>query len=99
MNCLCGPNQAGVGGAGQGAAGRVAVNGGKVVANGGLGASGVGGTDGTVLEIIGGTLGKGIVGATAEQVKSRIHQAREKLRKDLASGEDWKWTRGGGAHE
>ena len=41
----------------------------------------------------------GIVGATAEQVKSRIHQAREKLRKDLASGEDWKWTRGGGAHE
>ena len=48
VNCLCGPNQAGVGGAGQGAAGRVAVNGGKVVANGGLGASGVGGTDGTV---------------------------------------------------
>ncbi|MDO4867287.1 MAG: sigma-70 family RNA polymerase sigma factor [Clostridia bacterium] len=40
-----------------------------------------------------------IVGATPEQVKSRVRQAREKLRKDLAGAVDWEWTKGGGTHE
>ena len=40
-----------------------------------------------------------IVGATPEQVKARVRQAREKLRKELADEVDWDWTRGGGSHE